>query len=248
MNQEHMTRGGFRLDFSDEEKGRSGLYAKLAVAAFFLIILGLTVSFVLRVILPTEPDWELLPLNGNNIFAQNIIIWLTGRCYVQRRLVRALEEAGGILNRRIPEARIAYLDASGRKGGFLKGHRSHKQGRDVDLCFFGRERDARLFPESPRIFSVGYLFNYDEEGRSGSLTFDTESNLFMIVALLEQKSVPVEKIFVEPYIKKWLLAEAEKGELPHVTLARLTQVMRYAGDQAAKHDDHMHVRFASPDL
>lgn len=245
MNQEQMVKGGFRLDFR-QNKGRFWLFSKLALVAFFLAVLGLTVSFVLRVTLPTKTDWELLPLNGDNVFAQNIVIWLAGRCYVERPLVKALEEAGEILNRRIPGAKIGYLDASGRKGGDLLGHLTHRHGGDVDICFFGREEDTRLFPEGPQVFTVGYILNYDKDGRSGSLTFDKGANLFMIVALLEQKSASVEKIFVEPYIKKWLLAEAKKHKLPGKTVTRLSQAMRYAGKQAAKHDDHMHVRFALP--
>jgi penicillin-insensitive murein endopeptidase len=247
MNQEHMVKGGFRLDSSYEKKSRARLYSRLALAAFFLIVLGLTVSFVLRVTLPTKTGWELLPLNGDNIFAQNIVIWLAGRCYVRRPLVKALEEAGEILNRWIPGAKIGYLDASGRKGGDLLGHLSHKHGRDVDICFFGRKEDARLFPEGPQIFTVGYILNYDKDGRSGSLTFDRGANLFMIVALLEQKSASVEKIFVEPYMKKWLLVEAKNIRLPDRTISKLSQILRYAGKQAAKHDDHLHVRFALPE-
>ena len=226
---------------------RFWFFSKLAIFAFFLAVLGLTVSFILRVTLPTKPGWELLPLNGENIFAQNIVIWLAGRCYVQRPVVKALEEAGEILKGRIPEAEIAYLDASERKGGDPLDHLGYKHGRDVDICFFGREEDTRLFPEIPQVFTVGYIFNYNKEGLSCYLTFDRITNLFMIVALLEQKSVSVEKIFVEPYIKKWLMAEAKKNKLPDRILIRLNQVMRYAGKQAGKHDDHMHVRFALPD-
>jgi murein endopeptidase len=247
MNQEHLVKGGFRLDSSYEKKRRARLYAGLALAAFFLIVLALTVSFVLRVTLPAKTGWELLPLNGNNIFAQNIVVWLAGRCYVRRPLVRALEEAGEMLNRWVPGAGIGYLDASGRKGGDLLGHLSHKHGRDVDLCFFGRKEDGRLFPEGPRIFALGYLLNYDKDGRCGTLTFDKGANLLMIVALLEQKSASVEKIFVEPYVKKWLMVEAKNTGLPDRTVHRLSQVLRYAGKQAAQHDDHLQVRFALPE-
>jgi penicillin-insensitive murein endopeptidase len=243
MNKEPMLKRGFRLDSSYERKNRARLYSRLALAAFFLIVLGLTVSFVLRVTLPPESGWDLLPLNGENIFAQNILIWLTGRCYVKRPLVKALEEAGEILRRRIPEARIGYLDASGRKGGKLFGHLSHQEGRDIDICFFGRKKDNELFPKVPKLFKVGYMINYKKDGHSRSLIFDTPANLFLILALLEQKTARVEKVFVEPYIRKWLLAEAKRNELDYDRMAGLSQVLRYAGKQAERHDDHLQVRF-----
>jgi penicillin-insensitive murein endopeptidase len=220
---------------------------KLALGALFILVLGLTVAFVLRVTLPAKAGWELLPLKGNNIFAQNIIIWLTGRCYVQRPVVKALEEAGDILNRRIPGTKIGYLDASGRQGGKLIGHLSHRYGRDIDICFFGKKEDNSVLPRRPRIFTVGYARNYRTNGRCGSLRFDAQANLFLILALLEQKAAEVEKIFVEPYIKKWLVTEARRNNLPVQMIIRLSHVIRYAGKRAAAHDDHLHVRFSLPE-
>ena len=171
---------------------------------------------------------------------------MAGRCYAQRPLLKALSEAGGILQKRQPGAGIGYLDAGGRNGGKLLGHLSHKYGRDIDMCFIGRDRKNRLYPKRPQIVTIGYRLNYGKDGRCGSLYFDKEANLALILALLEQKAAPIEKIFVEPYIRNWLLLEAKKTNLSSGQIRRLTKILRYAGKNAAKHDDHLHVRFSLP--
>jgi hypothetical protein len=94
--------------------------------------------------------------------------------------------------------------------------------------------------------TVGYRLNYKKDGRCGDLKFDSRANLFLILALMEQTAAPVEKIFVEPYIRNWLIEEAETIKLPARTVRRPKQILRYAGKNAAKHDDHLHVRFALP--
>ena len=211
-----------------------------------ILALALGGAFSARFILPTHPGWSLIPLDRNNVFAQNVVIWMAGRCYAQTRLAEALSEAGKTLEKQCPGAGIGYLDASGRKGGKLLGHLSHKHGRDIDICFLGKDENGRIHPGCPQMFTVGYRLNYKKNGRCGDLKFDRSANLFLILALMEQTAAPVEKIFVEPYIRKWLIEEAEKTERPARTVRQLKQVLRFAGKNAAKHDDHLHVRFALP--
>jgi murein endopeptidase len=125
---------------------------------------------------------------------------MAGRCYAQTPMTEALSEAGKLLEKRCPGAGIGYLDASGRKGGKLLGHLSHKHGRDIDICFLGKDENGRISPSRPQILTVGYRLNYKKDRRCGNLKFDRSANLFLILALMEQTAAPVEKIFVEPYI------------------------------------------------
>lgn len=226
---------------SERERSRAPLKALLIIAG--IIILAVTASVSARLLLPTRPGWQLIPLKHENVFSQNPILWLTGRCYAQKPLIQALSEAGKILKGDRPEAKIAYLDASGRNGGKLLGHLSHKYGRDIDICFIGRDDENELQPSRPQLLTVGYRLNYGQDGRCGTLTFDRRANLFLILSLLGQQAVTVQKIFVEPYIRTWLIEEAEKAKIPARTIQKLKQILRYAGKNAAKHDDHLHVRF-----
>ena len=92
--------------------------------------------------------------------------------------------------------------------------------------------------------TIGYRLNYKNDGRCGTLTFDKKANHCLVLALLKQSTAHVEKIFVEPYIRRWLLDEAKKMNLHTSTMSRLKQVMGYAGGNAAKHNDPLHVRFS----
>ena len=244
-SREPLKEGNLSVD-AGKKKRRRFLKVFLVFAGVILLLIG--GAFATRCFLPARVGWELIPLKQNNVFAQNVIIWMTGRCYAQEPLVNALSAAGKILEKEIPGAGIAYLDASGRKGGKLLGHLSHKHGRDIDICFIGRDKASGLYPSRPQFMPIGYRLNYDRKGQCGSLTFDKKANLFLIMSLLEQDVAPVEKIFVEPYIESWLFEEAENIKLGAPAIRRLKNVLRYAGKNAAKHDDHLHVRFDLPQL
>lgn len=139
---------------------------------------------------------------------------------------------------------LAYLDGSGRKGGKLLLHLSHQKGRDVDVTYIGRNERGRVYPSRPSLFKVGYVMNYGKDGRCGGLVFDRGANLSLILALMQQEHCDVARIFVEPYIERWLVEEARRqGIAPSVVHHMKENVLGYAGKNAAKHDDHMHVRF-----
>jgi hypothetical protein len=223
-------------------------FLKPLLIIFGVVILALGSTVAARLVLPTRPGWDLIPLKQDNVFVQNPIFWTAGRCYAQKPLVQAFAEAGKLLEKRCPGAAIAYLDASGRNGGKLLGHLSHKYGRDIDILYIGRDKANRLYPRRPHLLTVGYRLHYGENGRCGSLTFDRKANLHLMLALLEQQAAPVEKIFVEPYIRSWIIREAETNNIPGPVIARLKQALRYAGKNAARHDDHLHVRFKLPEM
>lgn len=213
-------------------------------------VLGMALAgvFVYRVMIPCHAEMELLPFYRGSCFVQNPIFWVTGRCYAQLSMRNALEEAASRLGRLVPGAHVAYLDASGAHGGKLLGHLSHEHGLDVDILYLWRDPSGRLYPRVPSLFKVGYRLKCNRKGRCGALAFDRSANLALVLALLRQDAAEVEKIFVEPFIQAWLLEEAVEQGLQPSEMERLRKKLRYAGDNAAPHTDHMHVRFELPEL
>ena len=124
-------------------------FLKAAIVVVSVLLVAFTVGVSTRLKQPTRPGWQLMPLKQGNFFPKNVMIWMVGRCYAQRPLVKAVSEAGRLLKKQCPGAGIAYQVASGRKGGKLLGHLSHKCGRDIDICFIGRDLQGRLYPERP---------------------------------------------------------------------------------------------------
>ena len=124
----------------------------------------------------------------------------------------------------------------------MRGHVSHRSGRDVDLLYIGCDDSWQLHPSKPGLLRSGYRLDYDRTGRCGALTFDRRANVQLVLALLKQRKNAVEKIFVEPYIKRWLLAEARRLGLNQRAKNRLRQSLRFSGKHMT-HANHLHVRF-----
>jgi hypothetical protein len=215
------------------------------IIGIFVVVSLLTLPclYLYRIKAPHHQDLILAPLTNKIMFVQNPIFWFAGRCYGQKPLVFALEDASAILNANHPGAGLAYLDISGAYGGKLFGHLSHQYGRDVDILYIGRNQKGDLYPQRPSILRIGYRLRYKKQGHCRDLRFDAPANLTLVLALLEQQKAEVEKIFVEPFIKEWLVQEAKNQHLPKKTIQQLNNILRYAGSNAASHTDHMHVRF-----
>ncbi len=208
-----------------------------------LILLFFPGCYFYRLVAPHHPDLVLMPFWQENLFVQNPMFWLTGRCYGQKPLVSALKVASADFAARHPGAGMAYFDISGAYGGSLLKHLSHKHGYDVDLLYIGRDGKGRLYPQRPSLARIGYRLRYNKNGVCQGRQFDCPANLALIVSLLEQTAAGVDMILVEPFIEELLIQEAKKQRMPSATVLRLQKVLRYAGDGAAPHTDHMHVRF-----
>ena len=190
-------------------------------------------------------EWMLFPIRQDDVVCQNLALWYTGRCYGHREVHAALRSAARHVVSRCPGARVAYMDVSARRGGRLWPHKSHRRGVDVDVQFIGQLEDGTRRPVGPGVLRLGYLAKYGEDGRRGGLRFDAEANWFFIEGLRVNEHCVVEVVFVEPYVKSWLLeAGREAGALTEA-LQWAEDTLRYAGDEAADHKDHFHVRFAA---
>lgn len=223
---------------------------KLVWAGVIAGILGLFMFFGLmgawasRAFAPTKKGWTCLPVSRGGLICQNIRSWYRGRSYARNECANALVEAAGYVRARMPEVSVAYMDASDSDGGRFMNHKSHRDGVDVDVLYIGRTWGGSPYPAQPAIFTTGYDLNYDRSRRHGSLTFDTEANWLFLEGLHAQKARDVEAIFVEPYIREWLLQAGKETNAPKEVRQWAASVLSYAGAGAGDHKDHFHVRFA----
>ncbi len=193
---------------------------------------------------PTKPGWALFPRSSDTVFAQNELLWAAGHGWGRADVRRAVEAAASAVQKKAPGARVAYLDVSLRGGGRFPPHLSHRRGNDIDIMYFGRWPGGGLFPLRPHPFLLGYAVKYGRKARHGALRFDAERTWLLLMGLRRQKHARVAKIFVEPYIEEWLLAEGRRQGAGASALRWAEQTLRYAGANALDHKDHMHVRFA----
>ncbi len=192
----------------------------------------------------TLEGWTVFPKSSELVFSYHRLGNTLGRTYGRKDMLAALEDAARHVQKKYPGTRIAYLDVSQPKGGRMLPHLSHRKGIDIDLVYFGTTPKGGLFPTKPTLFGISYfLRNYNCQGKCGKLTFDRARNWELLVGLRNNKHLRVEKIFVEPYIRDWLLEEGRRQGASDTMMNWAKNTLRYAGKNAAPHKDHFHIRF-----
>jgi penicillin-insensitive murein endopeptidase len=165
------------------------------------------------------------------------------------RLIRAIEQASANVLEKAPGgAPLLVGDFSAERGGKITGHRSHRNGRDVDLLFFVTT------PAGAPIRNPGFVpfdsdglgfVNGGEPGRY--LRLDLEREWLLVKELLFSAEIGVQFMFVSRDIEALLIDYARaRGEPPELVFHAET-VLLQPGDSTA-HDDHVHLRIAcTPD-
>jgi penicillin-insensitive murein DD-endopeptidase len=168
--------------------------------------------------------------------------------YGTDELVDALVRTGRRMAREHAGTRVQYGDISPRGGGGSARHRSHQNGRDVDIFLLGADEKGRP------LGSIDAMVPFGADGRSKSWRdgdgnarvawgrrFDDARNWSMVRSLLTDPGVEVQWIFLHDALIKRLLAFAtEKNEDPEL-VARAAAVLSQPA-RALPHDDHMHLR------
>ncbi len=141
-----------------------------------------------------------------------------------RRTMRRLTEQFKAL----PDVCVGDLSVKG--GGRLRPHRSHRDGRDIDIGFYFKDgRERRWFE------------------RATPRTLDAPRTWALIKALVD--SGEVEYVFLQLRLQKPVYDYARKTGTPKAVLDRIFQ---YPQGRRSKrgivrhergHDDHLHIRF-----
>ncbi|MFW6050492.1 MAG: penicillin-insensitive murein endopeptidase [Myxococcota bacterium] len=156
-------------------------------------------------------------------------------------LVQLVERAAWRVWSRIPGARLSVGELSAENGGDIPDHRSHENGRDVDIAFY--MLDGRGEPFEPYAFA-----SFDARGRgmgpNRGLRFDDARNWELIAKLIADGDARVQYIFVHRTIKRRLLAEGRRRGAPAVLLERAEKVMVQPSRHG--HRNHFHVRIYCP--
>ena len=168
---------------------------------------------------------------------------LTNRNYVTPALARTAEDLAQHMEARFPGTTTLVLDGS---FPFLDGfpllpHLSHDDGRKLDIAFYYMDAGGRYLPGMTRS-PLGY-FAFEDGPTDCPAAWPTlRWNLGWLQPMLrEARPEParmsaalrwlaadprVEKIFIEPHLRKALGLSSEK--------------FRFQGCRAARHDDHLH--------
>ena len=193
-----------------------------------------------------------LPLRGG-VKPLNVGTCVLNRHYVRPALRDVVMKSYQTLNAKYPKCTMNYLDAGFPfYNGFpLLPHLSHNDGRKLDLAFFYLDKNGNQLHDAPsaigygvsespraseenyaeRCASKGYwLYGVMErivpQNKKPDYIFDAKRTTELVTILSRNKAV--EKIFIEPHLKKRLGLSSPK--------------IRFHGCQAVRHDDHVHVQ------
>jgi penicillin-insensitive murein endopeptidase len=166
-------------------------------------------------------------------------------------LVGVVVRATRSVEQRLPGGVAAIGDLSRRAGGASVEHKSHQNGRDVDVFYYALDENGRPVVPGEAMFRFnpdGRAFRWSPARgqRAPNRTvppyhFDARRNWALVRALVLDPGAEVQWIFIQHQLAALLLREAAaSGEDPAV-LARAAFILREPTD-SEPHDDHMHVR------
>ncbi len=168
-----------------------------------------------------------------------------GRNFGTKGLVDTLLFAAAATRTREGGSPLVVGDMSGPRGGKLRGHASHRAGRDVDLLFF-YTTPSGVPLESPGFVKVGPDGLAEVPGPARFARLDVPRTWALAKALLTSPHADVEWLFVAEWVEAMLLTHARAAGEPDHLLYRAANLMHQPKDSAA-HDDHFHLRIACSD-
>ncbi|WP_146660453.1 penicillin-insensitive murein endopeptidase [Enhygromyxa salina] len=167
-------------------------------------------------------------------------------------LVATIERAAANVQQGRRRVTLGVADLSPKRGGKTIWHASHQSGRDVDLIFYAVNEQGRQLPP-PEVEMV----HFDEDGHPfvprhmratgyeeptwSQRRFDDANNWALVEALLSDRSIRVQWIFVSSKLEQRLLRWAERHDRPRWVIEYGREVMKQPSARAP-HDDHFHVR------
>lgn len=161
-----------------------------------------------------------------------------GRFYGTWQLVQLVERAARRVAFRAPGAPLGVGELSAPAGGPVAGHRSHQNGRDVDLAFYAT--DSRGAPVALRRF-VEFDAHGHGLGAGRGLRFDDSRNWLLVEKLVSDPVTRAQYIFVANHLRQRLLAHARAVAAPREAIERAATVM-FEPRHGHPHANHFHLR------
>lgn len=180
-----------------------------------------------------------LPVRGHGYFT----LYKDRRWGTDELVGGVLSVASRLHRTGLPPLSVGSL--SRRGGGKLGGHRSHQNGRDLDVGFY------MLTPEGTAITSPRFVdFNAAGRGRLHGMPvrFDVRRNWLLIRTLLTEKQLDLRYVFVARHIKLKLIAHALSRGEPEDLVRRAALLMREPRGDPHGHHFHLRVGCSSEDL
>lgn len=174
-----------------------------------------------------------------------------GTRYGTHELVSLIQRSSQFVTQQYEGSKLSVADMSLENGGPIAMHRSHQNGRDVDLIYYAMDASgAPYYPDSHMAYyTKGGLANYAQSPQFikgiPERYFDLKRNWTLVREMITDPEVEVEHIFVSTRVKAWLLAYAKEAGADEKVIRKAARIL-HAPSKVKGHNDHMHIRIACP--
>jgi penicillin-insensitive murein endopeptidase len=181
---------------------------------------------------------KIMPLNGphHRVLARPA---RRGWYYGTDELVDLLKRAAEAVARDEPGSILRLGNLSRPKGGNLGTSRSHQSGRDVDVGLYCTDLDGNIV--DPRRFPKFDGSRGELVDTSGRYLFDIQRNWAFVEALLGDKNVRVQWIFLDRPLKQLMLDYAIRNERDPKVIEHAEKVV-FRPPNSSPHANHFHIR------
>jgi len=188
---------------------------------------------------------KLLPFEGNNFRYFDSTSYLSGRAFLNGKLLTALIDSYKICESKIPGRHFCTMECSNAEGGKISPHRTHQNGLSIDFMTPLKKNDQPYYG----LDSLGaehYLLDFDDDGKykkdpEVKIDFETLANHLLILENESRKNgLKINKVIFKMELKDELFA-TESGKKLLVSGIYITKNLSPLINSL--HDDHYHVDF-----
>ncbi len=188
---------------------------------------------------------KLLPFSGPNFRYFDTASYLWGHAYMSDKMQQTLLDSYKELEQTIPGRIFSYMESGLKGGGQIPGHRTHQNGRSVDLMV-PLVKDGIPYYGLDMIGGAHYSLEFDEKGRyvsDSTISIDFNVLGMQLLSLDKQArkhGLRVKKVILRLELKDDFYATpaGKKVRSKGIYLA-----MNLPPNVNKQHDDHFHVDF-----
>jgi penicillin-insensitive murein endopeptidase len=188
---------------------------------------------------------KLLPFAGINFTCYDTGSYLIGHEFMSDVMMKTLLASYKELETTVPGRQFKYMESGLQNGGPIPGHRTHQNGRSVDLMV-PLVKDSLPYYVLDQIGGWHYGLDFDDNGRwqkDSTITIDFNLIGLQILSLDKQArkfGYHVKKVILKLELKDEFYATAagKKVRAKGIYLA-----MNLPPEVNKQHDDHFHVDF-----
>jgi penicillin-insensitive murein endopeptidase len=158
----------------------------------------------------------------------------------QPELVRALMSSAAAVHHAMPGPALVLGDLSGKFGGKIPRHASHRSGRDVDLLWFLMNTAGQPV-QATGFVRVGADGLAEDPVSKQLYRLDVPRQWAIVKQLLQSQDVSIQWMFCSRSIEALLIDYARaRGESD--ALVWMAETVMLQPSDSLPHDDHMHLR------